>query len=70
MISQFERVCRIRSECLVLKKLADEANLPMLSHLLDMAALEAVHHEMALQIGEPPTIMSTTLPPAKIRAIA
>lgn len=69
-MTQLERVCHLRSECLALKKLADESNLSTLSHLLDMAALEAVNHEMALQKGEPPTSMGTTHLRTKIRAVA
>ena len=54
MPEQFEIVAQIRSGCLTLKKLAEKANLPMLAYLLDVAALEAVHHEMKAQRGLPP----------------
>lgn len=54
MSEQFEIVGQIRSGCLALKKLAHKANLPMLAYLLDVAALEAVHHEMEVQRGLPP----------------
>ena len=55
MPEQFEIVAQIRSGCLTLKKLAEKANFPMLAyHLLDVAALEAVHHEMKAQRGLPP----------------
>lgn len=49
----------IRTECLALKKVAEKANLPTLAFLLDMAALEAVNHEMRAQKGEPPTSSRT-----------
>lgn len=64
-----EKICRIRSECLVLKKLAESASLPTLAYLLDMAALEAVNHEMGLQRGEPPT-RSLPAPQRKMSAVA
>jgi hypothetical protein len=43
-----EAVRQLGVGCLKLKKAADELRLPTLSFLLDMAALEAVNHEMAL----------------------
>jgi len=58
----------IRTQCLALKKMAEKANLPTLAFLLDMAALEAVNHEMRLQKGEPPTSPRATK--RKIRVAA
>lgn len=49
-------VMALSQACLALKKRAEDENLTLLAYILEMAALEALHHETAVyQAGLPPS---------------